>query len=394
MNRIVLVTVFVLSLLCNLSFAQITPQNDTLFHMQKDLFDKLNVLEAWKITKGNPDILIGCIDNGFDFFHPYLYDHLIPGYFADSAYHPMTFQTISHGTLVSSIMVANPKNENGMHGLSPECKVLTASTGSIEHFLLRRRKDIMKENPDMSPTDIMNEIVRKDPIAVQQFGIHWIDFVGTSIAKSINYLAQNRVKVINISSDIVSTVFPETNQKRIDKALEYARTNNVLVIISAGNNNKKIPKILKNNDNIIMVGASTMNDTRWTVTVGAITQGSNWGVQLDVCAPIEGLVVCQPSDNRFYKSDDGPMGAEKIPFNGNICDVMPYGATSGAAPIVTALAALVFSIAPDMTASDVKKVILQGCDDIWDDGIDIYTGHGRINFGKTISLVTAQKSIE
>ena len=71
---------------------------------------------------------------------------------------------------------------------------------------------------------------------------------------------------------------------------------------------------------------------------------------------------------------------------------MPFGATSGAAPIVTSLAALVYSITPDMTANEVKKAILDGCDDIEEEGVDMYTGHGRINFGKTIELVKNRRS--
>lgn len=388
MNKILLVTVSVLLSLYNLCTAQITPDNDSLFLKQKQLFEKLEVFKAWETTKGNPNILIGCIDNGFDFYHPYLHDQLIPGYYADGVYHPLTFTTMSHGTLVSSLMVAKPKNESGMHGLAPECKILTASIGSIEH-IFRCRQEIMKGNPNMSMTDAMKEI-NKDTVAVQQFADSWNTYAGAAIAKSIVYLVRNGVKVINISSEIVA-IYPEQTQQKIDEALEYAREHDVLVVIAAGNSNKEISNMLKSKDNIIIVGASTKNDTRWTMTIGVVTQGSNWGKLLDVCAPVEELVVCLPSDNRFYKTDDGPMGAEKVPYEGSICDVMPFGATSGATPIVTSLAALVYSIAPDMTANEVKEVIFEGCDDIGEKGIDIYTGHGRINFGKTIALIKNRK---
>ncbi|MCD8164922.1 MAG: S8 family serine peptidase [Bacteroides sp.] len=175
---------------------------------------------------------------------------------------------------------------------------------------------------------------------------------------------------------------------KINDALDHAREQDVLVVLAAGNSNNEIVNIFRNRDHIIIVGASSKNDTRWTVTTGGITQGSNWGKLLDVCAPVEDLVICQPSDSRFYRANDSPMGAEEIPFSGNICDVMPMGATSGAAPIVTSLAALVYSIAPDITAKEVKKAILEGCDDIDDKGVDIYTGYGRVNFRKTLSLVT------
>nr|MBC8877120.1 hypothetical protein [Planctomycetota bacterium] len=44
---------------------------------QQPLFDRINVLEAWEVTKGDPEILVGVIDNGFDFFHPDLKGQLI-----------------------------------------------------------------------------------------------------------------------------------------------------------------------------------------------------------------------------------------------------------------------------------------------------------------------------
>ncbi|MDR2914615.1 MAG: S8 family serine peptidase [Tannerella sp.] len=391
MNRVLLLTVSLLLLSHYFCFAQVTAENDTLFFKQKALFEKLGVFKAWETTQGSPDVFIGCVDNGFDFYHPYLHDQLIPGYYVDGAYHPMTFTTMSHGTLVSSLMVAKSKNENGMHGLAPDCKVLTASIGSIEH-IFRRRQEIMKDNPDMSMQDVMMEI-DKDSLAVRQFADRWNTYAGESIAKSIIYLVRNNVKVINISSEIIA-VYPEQTQRKIDDAFDYARQQDVLLVIAAGNSNKEIPNTLKHRDHVIMVGALSRDDTRWMMTAGNITQGSNWGELLDVCAPVEELVVCMPSDERYYNSDDGPMGAEHIPHKAGICDVMPYGATSSAAPIVTSLAALVYSIAPDMTADEVKKVILESCDDIGDEGVDVYTGHGRINFGKTITSVMNRSKSE
>jgi subtilisin family serine protease len=102
-------------------------------------------------------------------------------------------------------------------------------------------------------------------------------------------------------------------------------------------------------------------------------------------APSQNLVVCMPHDERFYASKDGPFGETKIPFS-DAYQVLPMGATSGATPIVTSLAALVRSLRPDLKAAEVVEVIKKGCDDIGEEGYDTYTGHGRINFRKTLEL--------
>ena len=384
MNRLLLF-IFALVLLANFCSAQITIQNDSLFFKQKEMFEKLGVLEAWKTTRGNPEILIGCIDMGFDFYHPYLHDRLIPGYYAEDVYHTENYQTIAHGTLVSSLMVANPKNVNGMWGLAPQCKVLTASLGIIEHPFAKLMNEIKKNNPGMSQIDIVKETgkeISKDTLTAQQFVKPWVDFVIEATSNSIVYLVDNGVRVINIS---IYTFKPEFN-----KAFDYARAHDVLIVVGSGNGNKEVPKTLLNKDNIIVVGASTKSDTRWEVKAGGITQGSNWGEELDVCAPSEDVVVCEPADPRFYKIENGPVGVGNTPYKG-ISQILKYGATSCATPIVTSLAALIFSIAPNLTANEVKQAIIDGCDDIGEEGFDIYTGYGRINFEKTLSLISNRK---
>ena len=104
-------------------------------------------------------------------------------------------------------------------------------------------------------------------------------------------------------------------------------------------------------------------------------------------APTENIQVCIPHEKRFYISEDGPMGPAptELKFE-TMYEVVPRGATSSAAPIVTSLIALIYSVRPDLDAKSVVNIIKQGCDDIGDKGYDIYTGYGRVNFGKTIKI--------
>ena len=102
-------------------------------------------------------------------------------------------------------------------------------------------------------------------------------------------------------------------------------------------------------------------------------------------APVDSLVVCIPHEKRYYSADDSPMGATEEEFK-DMYDVMPSGATSSAAPIVTSLVALVYSLRPDLDAKSAIQIIKQGCDDIGEKGYDIYTGYGRVNFAKTLEI--------
>ena len=78
-------------------------------------------------------------------------------------------------------------------------------------------------------------------------------------------------------------------------------------------------------------------------------------------------------------------GTMKEHFKGGDDD-LKIRATSSAAPVISALAALVFSARPDLDAPIVVELIKQGCDDLGEPGFDVRTGHGRINFAKTVEL--------
>ncbi len=378
---------------CHTASAQITPENDTLFLRQRALFEQMNVFEAWETTRGSAEVVIGCIDNGFDFYHPYLHGRVMPGYWVAEAFHPESVTTAAHGTLVSGLMVANPLNENGVHGLAPGCKILTASMGTIEHYNVKRmaelQREIKRDRPDISDGELFMEsqkVLSTDSAALQ-FGARWGEYVHRGISESIVYLVDRGLKLINISG---AAFDPSLNE-----AFEYAHRHDVLLVVAAGNNSREItelwPNISWNRENVIVVGATDQNDERWTVEMGGLVQGSNWGELLDVCAPGTDLAVCMPSDPRFYQVKDGPTGALKIPYEG-MCDVMPNGATSSATPMVTALAALIYSVAPELTAAEVKQAILAGADDIGEPGVDPYTGHGRINYGRTLALVMNRRT--
>ena len=128
------------------------------------------------------------------------------------------------------------------------------------------------------------------------------------------------------------------------------------------------------NHAVIVAGASNLDDTRWTSEIEAMgrtfKQGSDFGKRLTVMAPTENIRVCMPHAARFYSCDDGPVGQEKEEFKGPY-DILPNGATSSAAPIVSSLAALVLSIRPDLDAEEVIRIIKRGCDDIGEKGYDI-----------------------
>ncbi len=363
------------------------PPNDPLFEKQENLFRKLNAFEAWRVTQGDSNVLVGIIDNGFDFFHPDLKGNLLPGFYAPNVYHTEVLEGIAHGTLVASLIVAVSDNGVGMSGLAPGCRAVTAAHGSIDNELARLMQRFRRDHPDAGPGEF-NQALRAHP-ELKDFGLKWRRFVYATMAEAIRNLTDRKVKVINMSQFLELRSCPPELRAPFEGAFEYARTNDVVLVLGAGNDGRLCEDYPGNSDTVIVVGSVLLNDSRWQevhdIKGTKIKEGSNFGKRLTLVAPTESLQVCWPHDKRFYASVDGPMGATQAEFEGPY-RTFPGKGTSCAAPIVTALVALVRSARPDLDAPSVVEIVKRGCDDIGDPGHDIYTGCGRVNFGKTVSL--------
>ena len=364
-------------------------KTESLVAKQQALFERVNLAEAWKITKGDPKVLVGVIDNGFDFFHPDLKGQLIPGFYYPGGYHTEFYENVAHGTLVSSIIIAKDDNPAGMVGLAPRCRVLTACQGMLEHTLLKMRTKVFKENPKATLADLKKEMM-KEQETLNKFGQDWVHYQVDGAADAIRYLVDHGVRVINISGGLKRSLCPSAEKwKNLEGAFSHAAQKGVIIVLAAGNNVAKWEDYPGSPDTVIVAGATLLNDTRWEEEVDymgtKIKQGSNYGERLTVMAPVEKLVVCIPHEQRFYSCDDSPMGPRKLPFKG-AHEILPNGATSSAAPIVTSLVALIYSVNPTLDAKSVVKIVEQGCDEIGGKGHNIYTGYGRVNFGKSLEL--------
>jgi thermitase len=356
--------------------------------LQKALFEKLKVAEAWQLTKGTPDVLVGVIDNGFDFFHPLLKGRLLPGFYASGGYHTELEDNIGHGTAVSSLIVAHGGPGSEMTGLAPGCRVVTASQGMIEHVLIKMQQDWAKSHPGAPIDEFMKIAAASEEL--KKFGRDWTSYQAAANANAILYLVDRGVRVINISGLLRRSLYKVAAEwERLEAAFQHAADKGVLIILAAGNNAVESDDYPGGEASVLVVGASKLDDTRWeqeTKMMGrTFKQGSNFGRRLGVMAPTDNVLTCVPHEKRFYGSDDGPMGPESGAFNKAV-EVMPIGATSCAAPIATALAALVFSLRPDLDGPAVADLIKKGCDDIGDKGFDALTGWGRVNFLKTLEL--------
>ena len=205
-----------------------------------------------------------------------------------------------HSTMMSGMIAANRKDNAGIQGFGNQIKVmpLVISAASGTH----RDKDI---------------------------------------ALAIEYAVNNGAKVINMSFGKSTPIYPEW----IQKFILYAKENDVLIVVSAGNSNENLDTkysypndyfsekdAVEFVDNLIVIGG-----TNHEANENFVYKYSNFGKKnVDIMAPATDIWCLDPIRN--YALDDG---------------------TSFAAALTSGSAALIRSHYPKLTANQVKNIILE-----------------------------------
>jgi cell wall-associated protease len=158
------------------------------------------------------------------------------------------------------------------------------------------------------------------------------------IALAIRYAVDNGANIISMSFG--KDFSPE--KKWVDDAFKYAEKNNVLLVHAAGNDSKNIDSAFNFPNPVFEDGSERASNV---ITVGASGDKKNGGYtasfsnygqsEVDVFAPGVGIYSTIPGGNTYGNASG----------------------TSMACPVVSGIAALVWSHYPNLTAKQVKEVI-------------------------------------
>lgn len=277
-------------------------------HQQSYYFDMINAPEAWDVQKGDPNIIVAVLDDGFDMNHPEIQNKLVGAY--DIVLNrPGTVASQSgHGQHTSGTAVGEADNNSGACGVAPGCKLM--------------------------PINVFTPMGAPD----------------SEIIKGMLYAAQNGAKVISISiganfSDQMKFL-PVDQQKQIarthgvqqaamyDQVYKKLNDMGVVVVIAAGNET-------------VLAECDPMKRSKYPIVVSAVDEngdiaifnysnlnGSNWGDRCDISAP--GLAI--------YNSVPGGYDYKQ--------------GTSMACPQVAGGAALVLSQHPNLDPQKVKQLLV------------------------------------
>lgn len=275
---------------------------DYLRNVGLSYLDLINAPEAWDITKGDPNVIIGMIDSHLLVSHEDFVGKIFKVY--DANIRSSFLNKPDHGTMVAGILSAKTDNNIGFSSIAFNSRLAKTSDNKNDLLLM----------------------------------------------------ALEGIKVINISEDWGG--FHEDERLLME---ELTEDYNVTVVAAAGNENSTNYFYPASYDNVISVTSighefdrgTTLNgiqfnwkDCHKKYISGNASYTHTHNDKVDICAPgYNILTTCHPETYRnglgeptgqLYSIEDG---------------------TSFASPIVAGVCGLIYSIHPDLTPPEVKNII-------------------------------------
>ena len=286
---------------CRPPSTEFTP-NDPMFGLQWGL-QRTNVPRAWEIARGSAAITVAVIDEGVQLNHADL--NLHPQSWNASTDTPDGSPTGNHGTACAGIIGASLDNGQGVAGAAGGVRIMAIATAT------------------------------------------WAD---VDIAEGLYFAADNGARVVSMSFGVYAS-WNTWDFSLIQDALQYAYSKGLLLVAASGNENQAQARFPGSDARTLCVGGSNRSDERKRIgdTSSENWWGASWGPDVDVVAPC----LEMPTTDRLGASGYA-AGDYYDHFNG----------TSSATPLVSGIAALMFSSRPSLTNVDARRLIESTCDKI------------------------------
>lgn len=201
-----------------------------------------------------------------------------------------------------------------------------------------------------------SEKIKIMPLVISNYG----DEQDKDMALAIRYAVDNGAHIINISSSKKFSL----HQNWVMDAIRYAEENDVLIITSAGNDSSNLdayklfnyPNDTDENNHEIVSNFIKVGASGFALTEGLYFIKSNYGKnEVDLFAP--GVKIFTANEHKSHGFVEG---------------------TSFAAPVVSGIASIIRSLFPELTAPQVKKILMDSGLE-FDILVNIKTSNGEID---------------
>ncbi|MEG9247345.1 S8 family serine peptidase [Arthrobacter sp. Soc17.1.1.1] len=333
------------------------------------------ITQAWESTQGE-GVTVAVIDSGIDGTHPDLVGAVVGGTDASGAGDPGGLRGIGevagHGTLVGTLLAGRghtdaapapapaqptpaPSRGTGGTGGTGRAEPPAAPPPALPPDPPAGPLEQYGEGPD----GIVGVAPKADLLAVSVFiegqnsgpnpaGVS----VDQQVPDAVRWAVDNGADVINMSLGSTSTAWPES----WDEAFLYAEQNDVVVVAAAGNRAGGLAQVgaPATIPGVLAVAGLDRSGV-------ASDEASSEGISIAVAAPSEDLVGGLPGG--FYADWSG---------------------TSGAAPLVSGVAALIRARYPELSAGQVVNRIVGTARDAGPPGFDTIYGYGILDVASAV----------
>jgi len=312
----------------------------------------LNILPAWEITTGSADTIVAVMDDGFFYSHEDIKQNL--------------WKNAGETGLDSD---GNLKETNGLdddqngyiddvmgydfyfNDPDPDCYIFEGKLDSVIA-------------PYWHSIPALGIIGARGNNAIGVAGINWeVSMMllkmmaqgSVSIkdpcsrvpkaAEAIRYAVDNGARVINWSGFV--SCWDQEKLKPLKYEIDYAEEKGVLIVTGAGNDKENIdleenytfPSCFQN-ENLLVVAEIDFDGNLYEVERDSkYVGGSNFGVQnVDIAALSQNFTTGLRHNHSIYRLSGG---------------------TSNSTPVVSGVAALIFSIRPDLDGLEVKEILMR-----------------------------------
>ena len=316
----------------NYTFTLDATPNDPKYSTQAPYLNRLEMPAAWNYTTGQPNVIIAVLDTGVYTNHEDLAGGIwtnpreIPGNGIDDDGNGFIDDVHGWNFALNNNAVADDYG----HGTHVAGIAAARINNGIGIAGMAGGATIMPVKVFSPPPNVLGTY--------------------EDLIRAIIYATDNGARVINMSLGATSYSRGE------EAAVDYAWNHGVVVVAAAGNTGRNTYHYPAAHRNAIAVAATDAYDNR--------AGFSTYGDFIDVAAPGASVYSTLMSGGYGYMSG-----------------------TSMATPHVAGLAALLFSLNPQLTNAQVRELIEQNADDLGAAGWDPYFGYGRINARKALAAV-------
>jgi subtilisin family serine protease len=306
----------------------------------------INVVPAWAISTGLPNIIVAIIDDGVEMHEDFSQNQLVLGYTiggGDGSPHCLRY----HGQNVAGIIAAN-HNNIGVRGIVPSVKIMPIN-------ILPQSNDCGGNSPLINQFSVA--------AAIDTAWVRGADILGSSWQFG-NYTC---------------TGYFDPIAEALTRAMTLGRDGKGCLVVNAAGNQCACVVFPGTVSGVLVVGAVTKFNTRALYSA------------MDTVLPgVVDVVTPSNDDNCLASFFPGEPVDKGITTTARNNSYRVFGYTSAAAPQVAGVAALVLSVNKNLSGAYVRQIIKSYATDF---GITDWDGAGLVNAYKTLLCVAPPQNL-